>query len=28
MASFCAALSAWTVWACWRRFSRRENCFE
>lgn len=27
-ASFCATLSVWTVWACWRRLSRRENCLE
>ena len=26
MRSFCSCLSAWTVWACWRRLSRRENC--
>lgn len=28
MRSFWSCLSAWTVWACWRRLSRRENCFE
>lgn len=27
MRSFWSALSAWTVCACWRRLSRRENCF-
>lgn len=27
MRSFWSCLSAWTVWACWRRLSRRENCF-
>ena len=26
--SFWSCLSAWTVWACWRRLSRRENCLE
>lgn len=26
MRSFWSCLSAWTVWACWRRLSRRENC--
>ena len=26
MRSFCSCLSACTVWACWRRLSRRENC--
>lgn len=28
MRSFCSCLSACTVWACWRRLSRRENCLE
>ena len=28
MRSFCSCLSAWTVCACWRRLSRRENCLE
>lgn len=28
MRSFWSCLSAWTVCACWRRLSRRENCFE
>lgn len=27
MRSFWSCLSAWTVCACWRRLSRRENCF-
>ena len=26
MRSLRSCLSAWTVWACWRRLSRRENC--